>query len=1473
MKPPAEAHGVCSMRSLFCLALFLLFAGAKGAGATTYYAHPECSDNPSSPIEQVGTYDCSAHVCTDADPASDACFIRRAAAFASADGDVVELEDGTYLLKQPVIFPDRTATTYIKAAHAGAVTITSAGALTKLFDMGGGNGSDNWQIEGLLFDGNGKTATGIEASSVKVKIYNNTFRNCDHGISAGGAPAGKGKDIQGNLFYHCSYAMVWSGDWYDTTVKNNTIVDNDHVLYFSGYWMTGSIFTNNLIAWNNGTSGEQILFTNLPETFLNNNVYSDQTAARAYDFITWRYEGFPGSVDASNLSLPPNFVDRAGGDYSLAPGSPLIDKGVASSLSTDLAGNGRNQGNGVDIGCYESPYTGCVTYSIATIPNKVVVIGNSIAAGYSAVSPSVGMGTDATDPSQAGTPAKSLHDLLGPSWTVINWGVPGLHSVSMPLLAYRALEEDPEWVIVGPGWINTFGWPTATVNNITPAYFAECAKETVRVLKNAGVESRKIILVGMLAEDSQPDQAPTPSGHYASVNMSAAEIRDVLVDVAVAEDVLFVDAYHIFAGTEIPNWNTTFFNNVDNDVHPNVLHGYPLLGRLWYNMISMGGAFFIRDGAPPTNNEISVYPLCEDARSYTNSASNGCILTSDNTSAGVPFTPINRGAQFNQKILDLPGVPDTPVRVKVDPTMPTMHLLTLEEDGNNRNGTEFNLELGSSGKRTDITIGAMEYGGIHVGSSSPSHVFTIRNEGTEVLDMGTVSIAGGDATQFVLQGDTCTSISLLPAQTCQVRVAFAPGTAGTKSARLSIPFVDVETTRLDLPLTGTGIDPDDFDADGHKSISAGGDDCNDTDSTVYGGALELCDGQDNDCDTVTPPDEVDDDSDGYVECTLDTGGWDGAVSKLGNDCDDSDPSVHPGGTEGPFGDLTCSDLKDNDCNGAVDSLDRACMTTGEVIGYVREVCAGYTNCYNSLQAWQQAKGGIDFTGCSVGDLVCANKIAVAQIDGAWTNPDTATLTIDGWTTDATRYVRIYTTPAARHNGIWGNGYRLQTTARNTIMSSHVKLEGLAISTGTNNVDTLAVIGSGTTDVEIGYCLVINGNTSTNWRNAFYTYDLGAGNSVRLYNSIFIVNSPGASSTAIEAYLNGTIYASNVTGVNKTTGSGYVFKANSGGDIVAYNCLGQKGTNGAVFGLAAGTMFCSYCASTDDTADNFGGTGNRISQVFSFINAASDNYHLDPSDGGARDHGGNADPNFTFVDDIDGSTRTGVWDIGADEMLNCAVDDATCDGVDDDCDGDLDEDYVSTPTFCGTGACASSGQLECQSGMVADTCTPGVPAADDVTCDGIDDDCDGLVDEDYVVNAACGVGACRTNNTPSTCAGGVETLCQPGVPLSPDDATCNGIDDDCDGLTDEDCDTDGDGLPDMVDPLPLYFNYRDGDVDASGAVDIADALIAMRITSGLEPPSTLQLQHGDVTPAGAPDGAIDISDALVIMRKAMGLVSF
>jgi putative metal-binding protein len=117
---------------------------------------------------------------------------------------------------------------------------------------------------------------------------------------------------------------------------------------------------------------------------------------------------------------------------------------------------------------------------------------------------------------------------------------------------------------------------------------------------------------------------------------------------------------------------------------------------------------------------------------------------------------------------------------------------------------------------------------------------------------------------------------------------------------------------------------------------------------------------------------------------------------------------------------------------------------------------------------------------------------------------------------------------------------------------------------------------------------------------------------------------------------------------------------------------------------------------------------------------------------------------------------------------------TCNGVDDNCNGTVDDGTAGTPTTCGTGACASTGVTTCTSGIPGDSCTPGQPTGE--TCNGLDDDCDGTVDEG---TTSCGTGACGT--TVPMCVNGQDNACTPGTPGT---EVCNGVDDDCDGQVDE-----------------------------------------------------------------------------------------
>ncbi len=160
---------------------------------------------------------------------------------------------------------------------------------------------------------------------------------------------------------------------------------------------------------------------------------------------------------------------------------------------------------------------------------------------------------------------------------------------------------------------------------------------------------------------------------------------------------------------------------------------------------------------------------------------------------------------------------------------------------------------------------------------------------------------------------------------------------------------------------------------------------------------------------------------------------------------------------------------------------------------------------------------------------------------------------------------------------------------------------------------------------------------------------------------------------------------------------------------------------------------------------------------------------------------------------DGVCRsTGVWQCD-NQQLYCNAQiimpfselDMSCNGLDDNCNGLIDEDYQIEATICGIGSCVNSGVLSCIDGAIKDTCQPLISTNIDDDCDGEDDDCNGAIDDKFEGGVSiCGLGICR-NSGLSTCQRGVLIdNCMPNLPAE-NDQICNGLDDDCDGNTDED----------------------------------------------------------------------------------------
>ena len=147
----------------------------------------------------------------------------------------------------------------------------------------------------------------------------------------------------------------------------------------------------------------------------------------------------------------------------------------------------------------------------------------------------------------------------------------------------------------------------------------------------------------------------------------------------------------------------------------------------------------------------------------------------------------------------------------------------------------------------------------------------------------------------------------------------------------------------------------------------------------------------------------------------------------------------------------------------------------------------------------------------------------------------------------------------------------------------------------------------------------------------------------------------------------------------------------------------------------------------------------------------------------------------------------------------------CNGIDDDCDGSVDEALAAPANFCNpNGVCAST-EATC-GGAVGWECNyPSTYQATETRCDSLDNDCNGVIDDPFRsmgLDTSCsnGVGACQRPGTIVCTGDGAGVRCNAPDPADPTAEVCDQEDNDCDGLVDEPRGNPGTNASYVIDPM-------------------------------------------------------------------------
>jgi hypothetical protein len=274
--------------------------------------------------------------------------------------------------------------------------------------------------------------------------------------------------------------------------------------------------------------------------------------------------------------------------------------------------------------------------------------------------------------------------------------------------------------------------------------------------------------------------------------------------------------------------------------------------------------------------------------------------------------------------------------------------------------------------------------------------------------------------------------------------------------------------------------------------------------------------------------------------------------------------------------------------------------------------------------------------------------------------DTTAVTVSGYTTDATRYIKIYTPSnttteannSQRHSGKWdATKYQLAVSGNSALYTSvsYTYIQGLQVALDISVSSTnIAGIFSVSTYVKITGNIVKANNTGvpSYYKQGIRVTTVGTG--VGVWNNIIY----GFQYSGLTYY----------GGISANSAGAYVYNNtvynNGGGIYIAANTFAKNNisyNNSLDYYVGAGAFDASSTGNLSKDASAPALNTYYRNKTLTFVSTISggEDFHLVPADTDAINKGADlsGDANLPFTTDIDGAPRNAsinAWDIGADE---------------------------------------------------------------------------------------------------------------------------------------------------------------------------------------------------------------------------------